>query len=176
MKTAHWLAIFAMGIGGCTRNEYELTLSPAGNSLERALKVKHVTSQGSYDPAAFDEEMRQIAEGYHADAPDSATAHVFRGSFAGRMPKDVGGYGTFTRWDTSLGSAAAYVERFRGDDDVAGELDRRRAASDRLVDLLVAWLEREIFGMHPLWATPLTIFRSPLEVPCRRVFVWRLPF
>jgi hypothetical protein len=66
------------------------------------------------------------------------------------MPDDVGGHGTFTRWDTPLGSVSLYVERFRGNDDLAAVLKRREATADRVVELVVAWLAKELKG-DPQW-------------------------
>lgn len=62
------------------------------------------------------------------------------------MPNDVGGSGSYTHWNTSLGSASAYVERFRGNDDLLADMERRQAAADRTVDLLTGWLASELEG------------------------------
>ena len=66
------------------------------------------------------------------------------------MPDDVGGYGTFTQWDSPLGSVSIYVERFRGNDDLSAVLKRREATADRIVELVVAWLAKELKG-EPQW-------------------------
>ena len=49
---------------------------------------------------------------------ETARKHRFTGKFAGRTPDDVGGAGSYTHWETAFGSASAYVERFRGSDDL----------------------------------------------------------
>jgi len=94
--------------------------------------------------------VTHLSEEYHVAPPAPAKSHIFRGRFSSRMPNDVGGHGSFTRWDTPLGSTAVYVERFRGTDDAAGELNCRQAAADSLVDLLIGWLEGE-FKNDPEW-------------------------
>ena len=40
--------------------------------------------------------------------------YVAKGEFAGAMPADVGGTGSYTQLRTSLGRAGFYVEQFRG--------------------------------------------------------------
>jgi hypothetical protein len=120
---------------GCIENEYDVKLTPVGDSLERVLTVEHSRA------AVSDDDVKHLSEEYHVRPPASARSHVFRGRFSGRMPNDVGGHGSFARWDTPLGSAAVYIERFRGKDDAAGELIRRQAAADSLVGLLIGWLE-----------------------------------
>jgi hypothetical protein len=150
MKTACWLPLLAMMLCGCTRNVYEIELSRDGNALERKLTVRQQSRGESEPPAAFDGEVKHIAQIYHVAPPASGKSHVFRGSFAGRMPDDVGGYGTFTQWDTPLGSVSVYVERFRGNDDLSAVLKRREATADRVVELAVAWLATELKG-DPQW-------------------------
>jgi hypothetical protein len=44
---------------------------------------------------------------------------------------------------------AVYVERFRGNVDLAAEMRRMQAAADRLVDLLKGWMEREMKNELP---------------------------
>ncbi len=150
MRTRYWLPLLAMTLCGCTRNVYEIELSRAGNALERKLTVRQQSRGESDPPVAFDDEVMHIAEEYHLPAPAPGKSHVFRGSFAGRMPDDVGGYGTFTQWDSPLGSVSIYVERFRGNDDLSAVLKRREATADRIVELVVAWLAKELKG-EPQW-------------------------
>jgi hypothetical protein len=132
-----------IALGGCIENEYDVELVPAGKSLERKLTVRR--HGGNADVFAPDEAQR-LAKEYDVAPHAPAREHVFRGSFSGLMPSDVGGHGTFTRWETRLGSVDVYVERFRGNDDAAGMWQRRQRAADRLVELLADWLERELKG------------------------------
>lgn len=150
MKIFRVLALVAVTLAGCTRNVYDVELAPAGSSLERKLTVKQQNIPESDPPNAFENEMRRIAEAYGVAAPTPGKSHVFRGRFTGRMPNDVGGYGTFTRWDTPLGAAAVYIERFRGNDDMVDVMQSRKAVADRVADLLVAWLGAELKA-EPEW-------------------------
>ena len=142
-----------VAVAGCQARKYELEMTPREGQLERKLTVFEQRKDGEkwVDVAVEDRELARIAAQYGVDVPKSGgPRHSFSQKFAGRLPDDVGGYGTYTRWSTSLGTATAYVERVRGDDDIAGDLDQRRAAVQRLVALLIGWLEKEL-AATPEW-------------------------
>ena len=142
-----------VAVAGCQVRKYELEMTPREGQLERKLTVFEQRMDGEkwVDVAVEDGELARIAAQYGVDVPKSGgPRHSFLQKFAGRLPDDVGGYGTYTRWSTSLGTATAYVERVRGDDDIAGDLDQRRAAVQRLVALLIGGLEKELAGT-PEW-------------------------
>lgn len=147
-------ALIAMvAAAGCQVRKYELEMTPRAGRVERKLTVFEQRTDGDkpVDVAVGDPELARIAAQYGVAAPQSGgPKHSFAKEFAGRLPNDVGGCGTYTRWSTSLGTAAAYVERVRGDDDIAGDLDNRRAAVQRLVALLAGWLEQELAGTPEL--------------------------
>lgn len=147
------LLIGMVAVAGCQVRKYELEMTPREGQLERKLTVFEQRKDGAkwVDVAVEDGELARIAAQYGVDVPKSGgPRHSFSQKFAGRLPDDVGGYGTYTRWSTSLGTATAYVERVRGDDDIAGDLDQRRAAVQRLVALLIGGLEKELAGT-PEW-------------------------
>lgn len=154
---------------GCQVRRYELEMTPREGQLERRLTVFEQRQDGekSVDVAVEDKELARIAAEYGVEPPKSGgPRHTFSQTFAGRLPDDVGGFGTCTRWATSLGTATAYVERMRGDDDLAGDLDARREAVARLVELLAGWLEQEL-GDAPQWPQ----LRDFLHGPFRRDLV-----
>ncbi len=142
-----------VAVAGCQVRKYELEMTPREGHLERKLTVFEQRKDGEkwVDVAVEDRELARIAAQYGVDVPKSGgPRHSFSKECAGRLPDDVGGYGTYTRWSTSLGTTTAYVERVRGDDDIAGDLDQRRAAVQRLVALLIGGLEKELAGT-PEW-------------------------
>jgi hypothetical protein len=141
MKSVCCLALIAVAFAGCIENEYSIELVPTGKMLDRKVTVRR---HGGNADFVSERDVQRLAKEYQVARPEPAKEHVFRGTFSGQMPSDVGGQGTFTRWETSLGSVDVYVERFRGDDDAAGQWQRRQRAADRLVELLVAWLEQEM--------------------------------
>src|SRR5208337_4469328 len=70
--------------------------------------------------------------------------YIARGDFSGQLPNDVGGVGSYTNLTTSLGEVGFYLERFRGNDDLATQTARRFREADQLVDLLIGWTQSEL--------------------------------
>lgn len=148
-----WLTVLIGALAGCVQNEYDIELTPVGEKLQRRI---HIKRQG---PAATPEELERLATAYSADVPENPKVQEFENSFAGRLPDDIGGHGTYSRWDTPLGSAALYVERFRGVDDIAAEWERRKVAADRVTEHLIGWLGQE-FQNDPGWPPLKEFFNS----------------
>ncbi|HZI31042.1 MAG TPA: hypothetical protein VFF11_01805, partial [Candidatus Binatia bacterium] len=129
-------------------------LKPRGGSMERTLTfycedgVDAKTGEPNYRPfnAA---ELTEITNLYPANSlTNEGQRHIVRGEFSCAMPGDVGGAGFYTNLPTSLGVAGFYVERFRGNDDLAGMTERRFKSADQLADLLVGWSRNEL-GKEP---------------------------
>ncbi len=154
----HWLAISAVAaIVGCSRNVYEVEMRPNGDAIERDITTwredtGNVRLEGAPESKPGENiqaislaELQRIA-GYYGEAVPFPTAkkHRFSDEFRGALPNDIGGAGSFTRWQSSLGDLYVYVERARGNDDLVADLDARRAAFDRLVDILIGWLDQEL--------------------------------
>ena len=156
------LALAALA-GGCDENHYEIEMTPRGNQLQRRLTCWYGTGTGPALPPGPGtgqarqvkpfpaEELAAIAKVYGAK-PEQAepNVHVFQGAFEGATPADVGGAGWYARFDSELGSASIYIERFRGRDDQAGRLDEEFRKADRLVDHLIGWFEKEL-GKEKGW-------------------------
>lgn len=147
------LTVLVGALGGCVQNEYEVELTPVGEKLQRRIHIKRL------GPAATPEELQRLATAYSADLPGDPKVQEFKNSFAGRLPDDIGGHGTYTRWETALGSATLYVERFRGVDDIAAEWERRKVAADRVTEHLIGWLGQE-FQNDPGWPPLKEFFNS----------------
>ncbi len=71
--------------------------------------------------------------------------YIALGEFAGPLPNDVGGFGTYTNFVTSLGDSSFYMERFRGNDDFTAQTTNRFRAADQIIDLVTGWTQTE-FG------------------------------
>lgn len=138
------LSVLAAAFVGCAWTEYDLELTPEGDGLQRRLSIKQ------HGKDATPEELARLGSVYGVAPPASPREQELEGQFRDRMPDDVGGHGTYTQWETSLGSASVYVERFRGNDDVAAEWQRRQAAADRVAELLTDWLAGEL-QEDPRW-------------------------
>lgn len=154
MRPAHLfgcrLAVLAaLAIGGCETNRYEIKMTPADDGVQRELTFwRERTVDNKPQVVAFPaDELAKLAAAYGADVPARAAGkHTLAGLFAGELPDDVGGRGSYMHWNTSLGSSTAYVERIRGNDDLLADVETRHKAADRIADLLIGWLTSELEG------------------------------
>ncbi|MGD1087418.1 MAG: hypothetical protein ABR955_01650 [Verrucomicrobiota bacterium] len=148
------LAVMALVVTGCPHNEYIVQLKPRGNAIERTLVfycedgVNTNTGIPNYESFGTNE-LAAIAALYPAHGLTNDGMRYFaHGVFTNELPDDVGGAGAYTNLTTSLGEAGFYVERFRGNDDLAGMTERRFKAADQLADQLVGWSRMEL-GREP---------------------------
>ncbi len=132
---------------GCSSHYYEIVLRPEGDAIERQLTCwKQQNSTKILEDFPRDR-LEKIASAYSAVPTEKLKQkHSFSGRFVGKMPDDMGGSGTYTRWVCPFGTAAAYMERFGGNDNVAQQIKDRQQAANRLVDLGIGWLEAELAG------------------------------
>ncbi len=144
------LAAMALVVAGCPRNQYIVELNPRGDRIERTLVfyredgVNTNTGAPNYQPLGAGE-FAAITALYPAQGlTNDGGRHVVRGEFTSELPDDVGGAGAYTNLTTSLGAAGFYVERFRGNDDLAGMTEQRSKAADRVADLIVGWSRMEL--------------------------------
>jgi hypothetical protein len=144
------LAAMALVVAGCPRNQYIVQLKPRGNVIERTLVfyredgVNTNTGAPQYQPFETGE-LAAITALYPAQGlTNDGERHIVRGEFTHALPDDVGGAGAYTNLTTSLGEAGFYVERFRGNDDLAGMTERCFKAADRLADLFIGWSRMEL--------------------------------
>jgi len=173
MKGKVLLGIAALGmiLCGCDFNEYRIELTPHGDRIERKLTVWRTggaDESGKPRKGEFPaEELAAIAKAYPKQVEtDDPNVHVFVGRFGQKMPRDLGGDGSYVRMPTRMGSAFAYVERFRGNDDLFGQIDKQREAIDETVDLLIGWFRNELpddAGRKKLLAFMDTSFRKDLK-------------
>jgi hypothetical protein len=168
---ATWIASLALScvlLSGCGgHSEYVIEMEPEGGRLKRKLSVvQHspnttvtsddggtgtvVTSAPATegDPEELPEDVRsdldRIAKLYGVPATQADSGgFVFEQRFSGELPNDVGGAGSYLFYSNSLGSASVYVERFRGNDDPAGQLQKQARAIDLVVDHTIAWSKQE---------------------------------
>ena len=148
------LAAMAMVVTGCPHNEYIVELKPQGNSIERTLVFFCAdgmnTNTGVPNYQSFGTaELAAIIALYPANGfSNDGKRYVVRGEFTNQLPADVGGAGFYTNLTTSLGSVGFYVERFRGNDDLAGMTQRRIKSAERFTDLVAGWSQMEL-GREP---------------------------
>jgi hypothetical protein len=132
------MALVCLVLASCSPpTVYRLAVSSDGDAMRRELTV--VNGEGLeemlrtiYDEAVTEDEGIRYSGGFDA------------------VPQDVGGSGTWFRLASPAGDIYAYAERFRGDDDLVGQVEARLLATDRLADLLIAWFGSEM-GEDARW-------------------------
>jgi hypothetical protein len=138
-------AVLIALLAGCETRIYQIRLEPGAGGLQRTLTVWTERQGRSTNVRWADGDINRLASLY-AEHPSvkADVRQTFRGTFADRMPADVGGHGKYRTAATPLGTAHWYLERFRGTTDPDAELYDRRAAVDRLVDLVVGWFDEQL--------------------------------
>jgi hypothetical protein len=143
------LILPALLVTGCPCNQYVIDLTPRGKVIERKLlfyRQDGTDTNGAPNYRVFPPaELAEITSLYPAGGlTHDGARHTASGQFAGSLPPDVGGAGSYTNVATTLGSAGFYLERFRGDDDVASRTAKRLRAADQLADLVIGWSRMEL--------------------------------
>ena len=148
------LGAVAVMVTGCPHNDYKVDLIPAGPAMMRTLTFYRAdgvnTNTGAPNYQAFNaDELAAIAGLYPVSSlTNRGDLHIVTGQFGNQMPDDVGGAGVYTNFATSLGSAGFYVERFRGNEDLAKLAEQRLKAANQVTDLLIGWSQSEL-GQDP---------------------------
>ena len=143
------LAATAAFVTGCPHNEYVVDLTPHEKVIERKLtfyREDGTDTNGVINYQTFPaDELKAINALYPARGISSnGDRHVVVGEFTGALPHDIGGAGTYSNFTTSLGSAALYSERFRGNDDLATPIEEWLHTSDKIVDYVLGWSKLEL--------------------------------
>ena len=147
---AVWLVPLGALLTGCPHNDYTVELKPTAGGVERTLTFYRADGGNSNGALQYQDfpsnELAAIARVYPSgNVKTDGQRHVATGEFAGALPDDVGGAGSYTNLATSLGDAGFYLERFRGHDDLAGRTEKQFRAADQITDLAMGWTKAE-FG------------------------------
>jgi hypothetical protein len=145
-----FLAAVCALVTGCPHNDYLVELQPTAHGVERTLTFYRADGSDSNGVPSYQgfpsNELAAITKAYPANTVIwDGQRHIAKAEFSGAMPKDVGGAGSFTNYVTSLGESGFYLERFRGNDDLAGKTLKQYRAADQLADLVIGWSKTE-FG------------------------------
>jgi hypothetical protein len=158
-------AILSALVTGCPYKDYTIDLKPqADGTIERTLTffqtddqhagvVPITNSTSAVTVTNFEKfpsnELTAIVRLYPPGAvKTNGQCYVATGNFVGSMPADVGGVGSYTNFATSLGDAGFYMERFRGSNDLAGNIARRLKAADQIDDLIIGWSKMQFGREH----------------------------
>jgi len=114
------------------------------------------------------EKLQALADAYtrRVTTQPGAPRQTFAGRFAGRLPGELGGAGEYRIIHTLMGSAAGYVERFAGLDDLTSQLAEINQAADTVADILGGWLASRLEtrpGFEKLCRFMDTDFRKDLK-------------
>ena len=151
-------AAMVLVLAGCGQsNDYTVELKPRGDFIERKLIIyttadgkpkAGITNSQSLKSSEKDE-LAAITALYPPHSLISVSNHyILKGDFSKELPNDVGGAGVYKHLATSLGEVGFYVERFRGNNNLASLSEQRFKAADRLADLFVGWSQMEL-GRQP---------------------------
>lgn len=145
-----FLAALVAFVTGCPHNDYIVELKPVPGGIQRTLTFYQADDGNTNSLPSFpSNQLAAITAVYPAGAvkPDGQK-FVATGEFAGVLPHDIGGAGSYTNFATSLGSAGLYVERFQGNDDLAALTKKRFQAADQIADLVIGWAQSEFGREH----------------------------
>src|ERR1035438_3038553 len=142
------LAVLAALVTGCPQNDYTVELTPHGAVIERKLtfyRLDGTNTNGAPNYQSFpSNELAAITALYpRGGMTHEGEKHIARAEFAGALPPDVGGAGSYKHLVSSLGTVGFYLERFRGSDDLAAQATKRLAVADQLADLTLGWSRAE---------------------------------
>ena len=174
------LVLLVIGLGllatGCARDVYLLEMTPDGDGFHRQLTVWRERPSGSDGKTEIEpisaEQLARLEQLYTAPRTiEDGKKHVFAGRFTDRTPQDIGGYGSWLRYESPLGVVTSYGERFRGSDDLEQQLADRRVSVDRLVDLTIGWLHSEM-GDDPDFARIKDFLDDTLRHDLKNVAVY----
>lgn len=159
-KSVLIVIVLAASLCGCDYLIYELQLTPRDDGLERVLTAwqvgqgkSHVQEQPDGNKQVHqspvvelhDDELDILTKAFNGQKPtsvvkDDTRRYTFKGNFRDTMPNDIGGAGSYVHLTSELGDTWVYFERFRGNNDPAGVLERSSKAVDRLIELTIGWL------------------------------------
>ena len=120
---------------GCEEYEYTVQMDFNGDMINREVRCSENTPEQIYTKLKklYDEQIDK---------------NTFKGSFSENLPNDVGGFGKYVYLNNPMGNVYIYVERYRGKDTQALEIEEAFINSNRLVDLIIDWLQMEL-GDNP---------------------------
>ena len=155
----------------CEEERYEIEMRTEGPVLHRKITCwAEKTEDGKRRTVVLSKEKRApVAKAYaHKPTLRPGDKLTFEGAFTGAAPQDLGGAGSLTHLKTDMGSLSAYMERFRGDIDLASNVEKRLKACDRVTGLLTGWFEAEL-GKDPSFPKLKAFLDGPFRKDLKNV-------
>jgi len=138
-------------LAACTTNRFVVKMTPVAGGLHRELtgwREKQEQEKWVESPLPI-EVRRRLADAYRGPLPRATPPRSrFEATFPSVLPNDLGGSGWFVRLDTPIGAYFEYREHIGGSLDRDALVDLRRTCADRMTELLIAWMRKEM-GTHP---------------------------
>lgn len=123
------LAGISLALVGCGRTVYEIEMTPVENGLERRVTVFVETEDGSVKRASYDDLGRLDRVYALRESGRAEIKQSFSGTFGDELPDDVGNFGRFVHYPSTLGTLYTYTERFgQGIDPVTALATSQEAA------------------------------------------------
>jgi len=151
MKPVHLLFLLVLFLVSCDKNIYKIKIQITDNGLKRELVCYRKNDDGNIIdfPSGELKRIRKIYnpefEENKADKINLSTEHSFVADFSAKMPQDIGGFGSITRFNSILGSVIYYQERFRkSDSGISEKIKIKYKNADRFADYLAGWLKKEL--------------------------------
>ena len=171
-------AVMLLVFLGCEGFLYEIVMTPRGQEIDRKITVTRTgTTQPATKPAGGEtpeqeasEEIQRMAKLYGVETPKGNTLSA---RFKGRTPDDVGGAGFYRHYRTRMGVAWIYSERFRGNADLARQVEARSQAVDTVVGHVIGWLGAEL-GRDPRFDKLHTFLDGPFrrDMKSLAMYLW----
>jgi hypothetical protein len=162
--------VLILAFCSCDHNVYQIRMKTNGEVLERTVTVYRVgdnnvqlepatsqtnetptppasgeasasTSSGQFPKDRFDAIQKIYGKPMPTTTPGE---YIFVGKFTGRTPQDIGGSGHYFQYDSDMGAAKVYTERFRGSDDLAAIVERQSKSADAITDMLIGWAKAQM--------------------------------
>ena len=151
---AHWVLCAVLAAAtGCDHDLYTIRMTPRDGGMDRSLEVTHVTGPQKKDAALVplsQEEVQRLSNLY-STTKSGRSSVTFSGMFGERLPGDLGDRrGWYTEFAAPMGSLRVYTESIRGDDDLAGGIEKNFKGIDRSVDLQIGFAKAQ-FGKDPAY-------------------------
>ena len=155
-----FILLLPLFFSGCEEYEYTIHMKYDGDKI-----VRKVACSGNM-PSGIRAEFQKLY-------PKQIGPNSYEGSFGEKLPDDVGGFGRNLHLSNPMGDAYIYVERFRGNDAQALDIEKAFGATDNLVDLVIDWLEFEL-GSNANFGKLKTFCNNELRADIKNliIYIW----
>jgi len=155
-----FILLLLLVFSGCEEYEYTIHMKYDGDRV-----IRKVVCSGNMPPGIHTKLQKLY--------PKQIDASSYEGTFGENLPDDVGGFGRNLHLSNPMGDAYIYVERFRGNDAQALDIEKAFGATDNLVDLVTGWLEFEL-GSNTNFGKLKTFCNEKLRTDIKNlvVYVW----